>query len=329
MVRALIVLTIAACNYSPQAAAPGGDSDGPAGDGGPPDTGDAPPDSFVGPPPTPCVTRWLTDDLDFANPAFLRQGGDNLATTADERDPFLSSTELELYYTKAGSGGDLDVIVATRSSLASPFGSLGSTSTSLSDSNLGDGKVTMTADDLTAIVSSLRAEGEGNFDFWQATRTAAGTQAFPTLTQTFLAEVNDNDQQQDPYLSGDGLRLYYAASSPQKLVVASRVAQLASFGAPVDIPVINDGDGSADPTLSGDERVILFTSSRAGGDGLTDLWYATRDERDQPFGTPVNVPQVNGSDDDGDAHLSADGCRLYFASTRGVGDYDVLFTQLQ
>jgi hypothetical protein len=330
-VRLAIVFTVAACNYSPQSATPGVEGDGPP-DDGPVDTGDAPPDSFVGPPPSACVTRWLTGDLDFATPAFLPQPtgiGGSLVSADDDRDPFLSSNELVIYYTRPGTGGDLDVVFAERAAIGLAFGGTG-TKTSLTDPAQSEGKVAMTADDLTGIVSSRRAGGEGAFDLWQATRTGAGgLDAFPPLDQNFLADVNDNGDQQDPYLSGDGLRLYYATGVPQRLVVSRRTALLANFGAPTDIPNIGDASGDADPALSGDERVIVFTSNRAGGAGGADLWYATRTERDQPFSTPVNLPQVNGTASDGDPHLSEDGCRLYFASSRGVGDFDVFFTQLQ
>jgi hypothetical protein len=327
-----IVLTVAACNYSPspvQNTATDGqpEGDGPEGDG----PGDAPPDSFVGPPPSACVTRWLTGDLDFSNPAFLPQNLGILATTVRERDPFLSSDELMIFFTRPGSGGDSDIVFAERPSIGAPFGGTGA-ATSLNDNTGNESKVTMTANDLTGIVASGRGGGEGGVDFWQATRGAAGDQAFPALNQDFLGEINDAGDQQDPFLSGDGLRLYLSSGSPQKLLVAARASLTASFGTAVEIANIGSATGDADPTLSGDERVIVFTSNRGGGDGSTDLWYATRPERDQPFTTPINLGQVNGSDADGDAHLSADGCRLYFSSDRqatATDDFDVFFTQLQ
>ena len=97
----------------------------------------------------------------------------------------------------------------------------------------------------------------------------------------------------------------------------------------VDIPGINLGSASsASPAVSIDERVIVFRSDRAGGIGQYDLWYATRPSTAQDFGAPVLLPTVNTVDHDSDPMLSADGCELYFASTRSGGDFDLFVTQV-
>ena len=94
------------------------------------------------------------------------------------------------------------------------------------------------------------------------------------------------------------------------------------------IPVVGDPAGDADPTLTADERVLVFSSNRNGGAGGTDLWYSVRAERDRPFSTPVLVPNVNSTTNDGDPHLSEDGCRLYLASDR-QNDFDIYQSTLQ
>ena len=318
-----LLLTVAACGYHPGVGnAPTGDAleaDGPA----MPDADDA----FVGPTASACVEKWLAGTMTFTTPAFLRSNGGALVSFSQERDPFLSSDELVLFFTKPGSGGDTDVMFAARDSQTADFNTP-TTATSLVDSNQDDGKITMTGNDLTVIVASSRSGGDGNTDLWQATRTSAGITAFPPLDQMFLAGVNDADHQQDPFLSGDGLHLYLAVGSPQRIVMASRSVGLASFSAPAEIPNIGDAAGDADPTLSGDERVIVFASNRQG-EGGTDLWYATRPEKDQPFSTPIALAEINTSDNDSDPHLSADGCHLYFASTLDPqgSDFDLFFVQ--
>lgn len=329
-VRALaIVLTAFACNYAPSPAQNLA-GDGPVADGGPDvDSGDAPPDSLVGPPVTPCVAAWQAGGMTFTTPAFLGMvGAGPLATFDDERDPFVSTDELQIYFVKPNIGQD-DIFFSSRASTSDEFSQPIAKST-LNDATTADSKTSMTGDDLTAFVASRRAGGEGEADIWQATRTSAGTQAFPTpLTQQHLASVNDGGNQLDPHISPDGLRLYYAQGSPQQLVVAERPDTSSPFGPPTAIANIADASGDADPTLSGDERVLIFTSNRGGGQGGTDLWYATRAERDQPFGTPINL-SINTTDQDADAHLTPDGCHLYLASTRSAQgtDYDVFFTQL-
>ena len=79
----------------------------------------------------------------------------------------------------------------------------------------------------------------------------------------------------------------------------------------------------ADPTLSPDELVILFSSNRSGGG---DIYYATRAAPTDAFGTVDKVPTINTPDQDGDPHLSADGCHIYFASNTNSGviaDYNL------
>lgn len=323
--RALpLLLTVAACSYKPTF---GDQPDDAQGDSVKPDASDGPIDSFVGPEPSACVQKWLAGTMTFGLVNFIEPpGAGSLTTSQDERDPFVSSDELQLYFVRNGSG-DKDVLTSSRVSTAVSFTNA-SIKSSLSDV-LEDGKVSMTGDDLTAIVASRRSGGSGGVDFWQGKRSASGTQAFPTLDQSFLAQVNNAGDQSDPHVSPDGLRLYYATGNPQTIVIAERNGLLANFGASSALPNINGSTGDADPTLTADERVMIFTSNRTGSLGLTDLWYATRAERDQPFGAPQNLTLLNTTEDDGDAHLSNDGCRVYWASRRdpSTSDYDLFFVQ--
>ncbi len=331
--RALaLVLTVAACSYKPGA---GGEltGDSPQGDGPQPvDTPDpdAPPDSFVGPTPSACVEKWLSGVVpSFTNPAFVDQAGPgSINTQENERDPFISSDELQLYYSRDLGGGPSEVLFADRASAAAPFNAP-IVKTTLNDMATEDSKVTMTGDDLTAFVSSRRATGEGASDLWEATRTTGGIALFDVpATQTHLAAVNDAGDQLDPHVSPDGLRLYLAINNPQQIAVASRTSPTGNFSTPVVIPGIGDVAGDADPTLTGDERVLIFASQRTGLGG-TDLWYATRAERDQPFGA-VQALLINTAQNDSDPQVTADGCRIYFSSTRADGndDFDLLVTTM-
>lgn len=315
------MVMVAACSYKPGV---GGQPEDARGDG-PQDASDGPPDSFVGPAPSACVGKWLAGTMTFGAIDFIEDpGGGSLTTSNDERDPFLSTDELQLYFIRVSAGQE-DVLVASRDAIANSFNNP-AVKSSLSDSVGNEGKLTMTGDDLTVFVGSSRANGSGGFDFWQGTRSDPGGGAFPALDQSFLAQVNTAGDQSDPHVSPDGLRLYYATGSPQAIMVAERTAVLADFSAPDPILEIASVNGDADPTLTADERVMLFTSNRPGL-GLTDLWYATRAERDQPFSEPRNLAALNTTDDDGDPHISNDGCRVYWSSRRdtGTSDYDLFF----
>jgi hypothetical protein len=219
-----------------------------------------------------------------------------------------------------------DIWVATRTSRADAFGTP-ARMTSLCTAD-DESKVSMTPDGLFAVIASTKAGGAGGSDLWETSRASIG-QAFAALSETDLAAVDTSDDEYDPWMSGDRLRIYYAPiPSTQHLALATRATTTAPFAAGVTIAELDSGSGDADPTLSPDERVIVFSSVRAGN-GDTDLWYAVRSDATVPFGTPRLVPDVNTSNMEGDPHLSADGCTLYFASDRDNGQYDLFAAPVQ
>jgi Tol biopolymer transport system component len=323
--RIVVIVAVAACGYAPTRLGPGGD-DAPA-DGveidGPETTTDAPP--FVGPPPTACVQSWLAGTMQLTSPAFVAGAG--ILTIGNERDPFVSSDGRVLYYIRQNGGGNDEVVFAKRDQASGPFNNL-TVKSSLSDDQVDDSKVTLTDDDLVAFQSTRRTGGTGGYDLWQASRAQGFDVVFGAMTQNMLGALNDAGDQHDPHVSPDGLRLYFVVGSPQHIVVSSRNNMLTNFPAATPIANIGDPAGDADPTLTRDERVLIFSSRRTGA-GLSDLWYATRAERDRPFSTPIAL-SINTAFDDGDPHISPDGCTLYFASKRqGSGDYDLFFSTVQ
>jgi Tol biopolymer transport system component len=161
-------------------------------------------------------------------------------------------------------------------------------------------------------------------------------QPFPSPSdQALVASVNtSNDSYFDPFLTKDGLRLYLApilTGAPQQITVTTRTGIDQNFPASVPVPVINSVNGSeSDPAVSPDDRIIVFSSHRPAGVGLgaSNLWYATRQNPTADFGTPELIPTVNSDEDDGDPMLTADGCELYFSSTRNGGKYHVFHAQI-
>ena len=61
------------------------------------------------------------------------------------------------------------------------------------------------------------------------------------------------------------------------------------------------------------------TSATPGGG---NVWYATRATANDAFGTPRLVPDINTDADEGDPHLSADGCRIYFGRNVDAMNYN-------
>lgn len=70
------------------------------------------------------------------------------------------------------------------------------------------------------------------------------------------------------------------------------------------------------PSVTRDGLTIFFDSTRAGGLGGPDLYYATRSNISQPFGTAVHLQQLSSPAFDARAFISKDGSFLTFSSAR-------------
>jgi hypothetical protein len=281
---------------------------------------------------TGCFQRWFdgAPSLALSAPTELTA----LASAGDDRDPWLSADGLRLFFNRnPGPHGANDILQATRGSTGVDFTTAGAID-NLDTSN-DELRPALSGDEKLVVFSSNRNTAS-NFQLFAVQRSDP-TAPFPTPSpagQALLASVNTaDDSYYDPFLSRDGLRLYLApilTGSPQQIRLATRAATDKNFGPSLAVPVINSGMTDADPALSLDERVIVFSSRRPAGAGLgaTNLWYATRPSAATDFGLPQLVPSVNSDLDDGDPVLSADGCEVYFASTRAGGKYHLFHARV-
>jgi Tol biopolymer transport system component len=100
-----------------------------------------------------------------------------------------------------------------------------------------------------------------------------------------------------------------------------------TFGTPTSLgPIVNSSTGGNGPSISADGLSLYFDSDRPGGYGNADIWVATRETTDDPWGEPENLgPTVNSSQIDWDPCISSEGLELYFRSHRtgGYGGGDI------
>jgi len=86
-----------------------------------------------------------------------------------------------------------------------------------------------------------------------------------------------------------------------------------TLGLPVPMDVVDAAAQASVPVVSPDELTLFFTSDWKG-DGVVgdkDIWMTSRRSREEAFGPPTKVEELNTIDDDVPNWISPDGCRLY------------------
>jgi hypothetical protein len=98
---------------------------------------------------------------------------------------------------------------------------------------------------------------------------------------------------------------------------ASSDAPLGAFAASQPVSALLDPRNDDDPTATGDALELYFASERIGmAGGYADLYVSTRGSRDEPWGPPQNVAELNSADEDQSPGVSSDGLTMYFSSRR-------------
>jgi hypothetical protein len=136
-------------------------------------------------------------------------------------------------------------------------------------------------------------------------------------------------------LSFDGLTLYFYSRrqgivGDRELWFASRPDRAAPFASPSLLPGLSSTGVDHLPALTANELTLLFVSTRAGGLGQSDVWFAQRASKDLNFGSLQPFAAANSSADEGRAATTSDGSSLFFASSRegGAGGQDLWLTTL-
>jgi hypothetical protein len=179
---------------------------------------------------------------------------------------------------------------------------------------------TLSADGLDMILVSDQGDPY-LLELWESTR-ASTSSAWSKPSR--IAELGtDARHELDPWLSADGLSLYYAIGdnlAAATLVRATRASRLSRWDAPVAVPgIVGAGAFAVSPTLSTDEREIFFATDLDAAGNL-DIVTARRSDRDAPFGPLVRVGGLNTAGDEAGLRLSEDGRYLYFVQNT---DYEI------
>jgi parallel beta-helix repeat protein len=224
-------------------------------------------------------------------------------------DPWVSPDNLRMYYFRTG-GGRARIMLTKRAST----NDLWLPGTEINElSILGNVyNPDLTADELTIVFSGVNLPGgQGGLDIWIANRPDTNS---PFGNVTNLAEINSSALDAHPYISPDGLTLYFASdrnnASVSQLFKATRESLDAPFGNLEHLSFFDSPDSSVQyPFLSSDGSAFYFGKWKSGE--MMDIYvsYVSTPRWSQP----VPVTEVNTEYTEGSPFLSFDGLSLYFA----------------
>ena len=271
---------------------------------------------------------------DWSEPENL---GPVVNSTANEQNAQLSRDGLAIYFSsnRPGGLGGLDIYVARRASLDSPWESpvnLGP----LVNTPLPDFAPNVSIDGHLLFFASGRPGGQGGADLYVSRRDNVKDDMAWGEPVNLGAPVNTTDAEQAPnylqnaeegggnlYFNRSGLTsladLYYAAVSRDGVALGQAV-----YVAELNTQEANEQAAS----LRHDAKEIFFFSNRADGMGSNDIWTSTRQNADAPWSAPTNVASLNTASSDVTPNLSFDGLTMLLGSNRpgAIGGNDIWMT---
>ena len=192
-----------------------------------------------------------------------------LNTPSYEVDISPSADELEVYFTSDRTAGQC-VFHASRPDRLSPFTNI-TRLDSFCTTLMAAGPF-ITADNLTLYYNLENGSPEGTI---MVTTRASTSDAF--AAGSMVLGLVDGVDKGYPFLTPDGLTIYFETGSVHQLQQTSRPDLASPFGAYIPIPNINSSaDINEDVSLTTDGLEMFFASDRAGGLGGDDIYRATR-----------------------------------------------------
>jgi Tol biopolymer transport system component len=149
---------------------------------------------------------------------------------------------------------------------------------------------------------------------------ACGRIDFDAVVQTeperldVLLSAGEDD---DPSLTADQREIYFNSdrSGANKIYRAVRASVTSPWSAPEVVTEL-EGDGDEDhPAISPDGLRIVFSSDRPPSTG-NDLWMATRENRQLPFGPAFRLEALASADDEENPFIDSAMTYVYFSSDR-------------
>lgn len=219
----------------------------------------------------------------------------------------------------AGSDSSSGSETTAGTTLASTTTASTTASTTVADgSGSGDGPTTTptTATDDGSSGSAGSDSGDGS----SSTGAPTGDFGDPIALDVLNSEVDDDD----PTLSSDMLEIYFATTrlGNEDIFVARRASVSDDFDEPVRVDELSSIFVDSTPELSFDGLTMTVTSDRPGSFGGLDVWFSTRDDREDAWSDPAHVTELSTIGNEGSVVLTGDLLTMYLCASGGPPDYD-------
>jgi hypothetical protein len=170
------------------------------------------------------------------------------------------------------------------------------------------------AGELTLIFASDRG---GSLDLYSAVRASA-TDDFGSAKA--VAGFASSGGETSPFLTADGLVMFYGYSPAGQvegdIYVATRASLAAPFSSGVMVTNVNTAMDEGDVTVTSDGAFMYLASNRPGGAGGYDLYVSERDPETGLYSIPKLVSELSTAAYEAHPRVSADGLTLIFSSMR-------------
>jgi Tol biopolymer transport system component len=246
----------------------------------------------------------------------------SLNSEGNDCHPYITPDGLSIWFcsNRAGGYGAMDIYVATRASLDSPWGEPVNAGDVI-NSPYGNYAPCLSADGLT-----LYYDESANIRI--AKRAS--------LSDPWVEPLGLTSNDIWTSVSADGLTIYFASDRAggcgyQDLWMATRSSPTEPWQDPVNLgPAVNSNDWDWAPCISSDGLELYLTSEHNCIGNDWDIFVCTRATTDTPWGPATNLGTgVNSPSPDGNQTLSADKLTLLFSSERtgGKGSGDLWMTR--
>lgn len=269
---------------------------------------------------------------DWSEPIAFPEG---INSSVDEQNAVMSNDGLALYFSSARPGGmgGLDIYIAKRASLNSPWGAPVNAGFPINTAS-NDFAPNFSIDQHLLFFSSARPGGFGGPDVYFMSRSDPKDDFAWTDLTHLGPDVNTAAFENAPFFlqsAEDGrINLHFNRTVPERGADLFRAAMKRNgevLGPAEPVSEVNSVAGDAAVTIRRDGREMFFWSPRTGGEGSNDLWTSTRQTVHHAWAPPSNVGSLNTANSDVTPWLSGDGLMLIFGSSRagGLGGQDIYY----